>query len=78
MCAAPHGTTMGYTIKEDGMAVPVCKPMGAVDQANAALAEQQERICLAFTERVLPQVSGQPHIVFRIKREFIPLVMALY
>lgn len=35
MCAAPHGTTMGYTIKEDGMAVPVCKPMGAVDQANA-------------------------------------------
>ena len=57
MCAAPHGTTMGYTIQEDGKAVPICKPMGAVDQANAALAEQQERICLAFTERVLPQVS---------------------
>lgn len=57
MCAAPHGTTMGYTIQEDGKAVPICKPMRAVDQANAALAEQQERICLAFTEQVLPQVS---------------------
>lgn len=57
MCAAPHGTTMGYQLQEDGTAVPVCKPMGVVDLANAALAETQEQVCLAFTKKVLPQLA---------------------
>lgn len=57
MCAAPHGTTMGYQVQEDGTAVPVCKPMRAVDMANAALAETQEQVCLAFTEKALSQLA---------------------
>lgn len=57
MCAAPHGTTIGYQMQADGTVAPILKPMGAVDRHNAALAEKQEAICLAFTEQVLPQLS---------------------
>lgn len=66
MCAAPHGTTMGYAVQPDGTAAPIWKPMQAVDKHNAALAAQQETVCLAFAEQVCQTLAFA-------ERESLPL-----